>query len=170
MDYASFVTPHTPRGNRVMVVQNKRTGEWMIPGGMVDRGEQSHDAARREMQEETGWTASMPLRKVSEKLVHRGRVSLFTTSMSPSDLQSHTHRIRQFHKRSHPHETCDYGFVDLRASDKFQVTSYSGMPKPHSQFRPGSIDHLSQVRKLTRERYGWTRMVRSNDPRRNNIV
>lgn len=147
MSYASFVTPFTPRGNRVMVVQNAQTGKWMIPGGRNDRGERSPDAAKREMEEETGWRSSNRLYRVSEKTIPRGRINLFRTSLTPADVRSHSQRMRHFRSRSHPHETSDYGFVDLRRPGKFQVTSYAGQPKQHSQFRMGSAAHLGDVKR-----------------------
>ncbi len=50
------------RGDEVLLIQRGRAprqGEWSIPGGKVERGESLHDAARRELLEETGITAEI---------------------------------------------------------------------------------------------------------------
>src|SRR5919106_357225 len=39
---------------RVLVVRPTYTGQWMLPGGRVERGETPHRAAIRETREETG--------------------------------------------------------------------------------------------------------------------
>lgn len=49
---------------------NKDAGVWSIPKGLVDQGENTLEAAKREFQEETGFTASgqfIPLRPVKLK-------------------------------------------------------------------------------------------------------
>src|SRR5512143_3828554 len=49
---------------------NKDAGVWSIPKGLVDQGENTLEAAKREFQEETGFTASgqfIPLRPVKIK-------------------------------------------------------------------------------------------------------
>jgi predicted NUDIX family NTP pyrophosphohydrolase len=54
----------------------KDAGAWTIPKGGLEEGEAAEDAARRELLEETGWTATAPLcplgsvRQRSGKVVH----------------------------------------------------------------------------------------------------
>lgn len=50
---------------RVMLVKHTYLAGWWIPGGGVDRGETTGDAAARELFEETGLTATTPGRLMS---------------------------------------------------------------------------------------------------------
>lgn len=145
MSYASFVAPITPRGNRVMVVRNRQNGQWMMPGGLVDRGESSSNAAGREYKEETGFR-SHGLMHVSRKPTRRGNVNLYATQMTPNDIQN---RRQKFAGRQHAHETSEYGFVDLRRP-RHVVEQYDGRFKASQGFRPGSIEHLNQMRSIHR--------------------
>lgn len=52
------------RGDEVLLIKRGRAprlGEWSIPGGKVNRGESLHDAALRELFEETGIVAEIGL-------------------------------------------------------------------------------------------------------------
>merc|ERR1712032_1609074 len=40
--------------NRAFLVQNKHSKEWMLPGGCIDKGETTLEAASRELHEEAG--------------------------------------------------------------------------------------------------------------------
>lgn len=53
-----------PRG-RVMLVKHTYLAGWWLPGGGVDRGETTPDAAVRELREETSLVATTPPRLVS---------------------------------------------------------------------------------------------------------
>lgn len=50
---------------RVLLVKHTYLAGWWLPGGGVDRGETTQDAAVREMREETGLIASVPPRLIS---------------------------------------------------------------------------------------------------------
>lgn len=39
---------------RTLLIRRADTGEWQIPGGVLERGETIHDGLRREVLEETG--------------------------------------------------------------------------------------------------------------------
>lgn len=53
-----------PQG-RVMLVRHTYLAGWWLPGGGVDRGETTPDAAVRELREETGLVATAPPRLIS---------------------------------------------------------------------------------------------------------
>lgn len=53
-----------PQG-RVMLVRHTYLAGWWLPGGGVDRGETTPDAAVRELREETGLVATTPPRLIS---------------------------------------------------------------------------------------------------------
>lgn len=50
-----IVTRHNPTNGllEVLLVQRKDTGEWALPGGKVDEGEEPRKAAARELREES---------------------------------------------------------------------------------------------------------------------
>ncbi|WP_319421452.1 NUDIX hydrolase [Pleurocapsa sp. FMAR1] len=47
------IIPVLPDG-RIVLIQRSDTGQWGLPGGMIDWGEDIPHAARRELREETG--------------------------------------------------------------------------------------------------------------------
>jgi len=47
------------RDGLVAVVHRHRHDDWTLPKGKLDRDEAWHDAALREVEEETGWTARL---------------------------------------------------------------------------------------------------------------
>lgn len=55
----------TDAEGRVLLVKHTYLAGWWLPGGGVDRGETTQDAAVRELREETGLTASVPARLIS---------------------------------------------------------------------------------------------------------
>lgn len=55
----------TDAQGRVMLVKHTYLAGWWLPGGGVDRGETTPDAAVRELREETGLVATTPPRLVS---------------------------------------------------------------------------------------------------------
>ena len=135
----AFVAARNVRGD-VMVVQDRRTGKWMLPGGRVERGESSERGAVREMWEETGNHPSEFLRHVQS----RNGTSLYETRLRPG---SRSDRMRRFHRRPDKHETADYGFVNVRGP-KFVVTDHRGRVKNSNpvSFRHGTVSHLSSLR------------------------
>jgi len=65
------------RHNRVLLVRRKREplkGEWSIPGGLVELGEELAQAARRELKEETGLDVE-PLKVIAviDRIMREGR-------------------------------------------------------------------------------------------------
>ena len=137
-NYAAFTAPRDHKG-RVMVVKNRYTGDWMLPGGLANLGERSSKTARRETYEEAG-VSPKKLRRVHK---HKS-VSLFDAPGAVS--RSHRKRLASFHKRKDRRETSDYGFVDP-SSAMLRVTSYDGTPKRHksTSFRTGTVRHLRQL-------------------------
>ena len=55
----------TDAEGRVLLVKHTYLAGWWLPGGGVDRGETTQDAAVRELREETGLTATVPARLIS---------------------------------------------------------------------------------------------------------
>lgn len=134
-NYAAFVAPRDVH-KRVMVVKNRQTGKWMLPGGLANLGEHSYQTAKRETYEEAGISPKQMRRVHSDA---RKKVSLFNAPHAVS--QSKHSRRSSFHNRKDRRETSDYGFVDPRARH-LRVTSYDGTPKRSNSFRKGTVAHL----------------------------
>ena len=155
----AFVASKNSRGH-VMVVRDRRSGRWMLPGGMVNPGESSARGARREMWEETGNATHGPLHRV----VRQGGTTLYQTRLRRG---SHSDRNRRFHRRSHKNETSDYGFVDVKQK-KLVVTDHGGKVKDVNpvSFRRGTASHLKSLRKRSssqHRRSACKRLLRSCD-------
>ena len=56
-----------------MLIHHKRIGLWLPPGGHLIAGEMPHEAARREVREETGVEAEI----VAEPMPHTGSIDYF---------------------------------------------------------------------------------------------
>ena len=147
-----------------MVVQDRRTGKWMLPGGRVERGETSERGARREMWEETGNRPDTSLRHVTS----RDGTALYETRLRPG---SRSDRNRRFHRRTDRRETSDYGFVNVN-NNRLVVTDHRGRVKDANpvSFRHGTVSHLrslgkrrSASRSSRRSRSGCRRLLRSCD-------
>ncbi len=50
----SIITREKDGKLQCLLIQRKDTGEWALPGGMIDEGEEAIDSAQRELEEETG--------------------------------------------------------------------------------------------------------------------
>ena len=126
----AFVAPMDSRGN-VMVVRDRRSGKWMLPGGRVESGETSAQGAVREMWEETGNKIGGPLRRVER--------------LRPG---SRSDRLRRFHRRSHKNETADHGFVNPYKR-RLVVKDHRGRKKDVNpvSFRRGTVSHLWSLKR-----------------------
>jgi len=62
--------PVVMANGRILLVRRKDTGQWALPGGMVDPGEHVSFAARRELLEEAG----IDLRQVEGEVIFEGYV------------------------------------------------------------------------------------------------
>ena len=130
----AFVAPRDAHG-RVMVVKNRRTGEWMLPGGYADGVEIPNQTGRRETREETGLNLR---RSQLKRRLSRNGVTFYDTPKVVSRSQSQ--RRRTFHRRKDKRETSDYGFVVPEKNRLLQVVNYDGSPKKTESmfFRDGT--------------------------------
>jgi 8-oxo-dGTP pyrophosphatase MutT (NUDIX family) len=48
-----------PSGPEVLLVHRPRYGDWSLPKGKLDEGESDHEAALREVEEETGYRCTL---------------------------------------------------------------------------------------------------------------
>jgi 8-oxo-dGTP diphosphatase len=72
-----LVVRRGPHGAEVLLVHRPRYDDWTYPKGKVDPGESDEDAARREVEEETGFRCALDIELPSTRYVDaRGRPKL----------------------------------------------------------------------------------------------
>jgi 8-oxo-dGTP pyrophosphatase MutT (NUDIX family) len=121
---------------RCLVVQNKQSKKWMMPGGVVDPNEEFKDAAIRELQEEAGViikNGPQVMRLTSSD----NPCHLYQTVIISADYDFH----RAFANRSTQEETINFGFVDLLQPGNFKVVSHE-----HDRFTDETAQHLRYLR------------------------
>lgn len=138
--FAAFVAA-VFSGNKVLVVQNRDRGYWMMPGGGIEPGEAPVVAARREFFEETG--CRIRADEMLHPVLSGDSVDLYM--YMPSRVMTQA----TFRRRTDVGETSDYGFVDVTRS-KFTVCDEYGNPKAcaPTQFRrhtPGQLRGVGAV-------------------------
>ena len=108
-----------------LVVRNRVSKKWMMPGGLVDSSDPSlFAAARRELFEEGGLT-------VETATVQNQNFFILRTPQSMTDTI--------FEKRSDPKETDDYG-VAYSVHGQFTVATSNG--RTSTDFRGGTVKQL----------------------------
>jgi 8-oxo-dGTP pyrophosphatase MutT (NUDIX family) len=98
-----------PQTARVLLVLHKATGQWLFPGGHVDPDEAPHEAAIREVREETGITPDL----ISTGKIRRGSS---TVHPIPFDVQEFPAPVKP-HKGEPAHHHIDFlyiGYTDSR--------------------------------------------------------
>jgi len=65
------VTRPAAAGFEVLVVHRPRYDDWSLPKGKVEPGETDEDAARREVEEETGYSCSLGEEQVTVRYIDR---------------------------------------------------------------------------------------------------
>jgi ADP-ribose pyrophosphatase len=66
----AIVVRRISKGFEMIAIERKDSGQWAIPGGMVDGEEEAHATAARELEEETGVTLDLS----GATLIYRGYV------------------------------------------------------------------------------------------------
>ena len=134
----AFVGAKTFDG-RPMVVLDRSSKKWMLPGGHVRARESTKSGAIREFFEETGNRALAPMKRVHDK----NGVSLYETRVVPGSKEQ---RVGRFKRRPDKRETADYGFL-TKVNGEYVVTDFSGKKKhvnPKS-FRKGTLSLASKL-------------------------
>ena len=141
---------------RVFVVRAEKTGKWMLPGGIIDPGEDPEKAAKRELKEESGYDANY-MEKFTRQASENGTVLFKTKFFFPNDK---TKRKEIFDKRGQYHrgskvkvrETDDYGWAQratvaqrAQGAREIVIVDYGGDMKGTQEFRGGTVNHLRRV-------------------------
>jgi 8-oxo-dGTP pyrophosphatase MutT (NUDIX family) len=92
-----------PQTARILMVLHKATGQWLFPGGHIDLDEAPHEAAIREVREETGITPDL----VATAQIRRGPS---TAHPIPFDVQEFPAPVKP-HKGEPAHHHIDFLYV-----------------------------------------------------------
>lgn len=96
------------RDQEILLIDHKKLGVWLPPGGHVDDGETPDETARREALEETGWETEL----LEETCLYEDR---FDSRDIPQPFNINLHRVRD----SHWH--CDFQYI-ARPVEKREAT------------------------------------------------
>lgn len=142
--FVVVVSEQTP--SRALVVSDYR-GKWMLPGGVLDRGETPRDAARRELEEESGY--DLKVQRFEPVYNDRGAAIFKVGHEFPHDVRT---RKRIFDTRGQRNragfwirETKDYGWARRNANGTMEVVDDYGVRKNSQHFRGGTLFNLYNV-------------------------
>lgn len=105
--------------DQVLLVDHKKSGLWLPPGGHVEPGEHPKEAAKREAQEELGIEAEF---LVDEPL-------LLTMTKTVNNVARHTDVSLWYLLKGNPHDSLDYDHDEFNQIRWFQI---SEIPFHHS--------------------------------------
>lgn len=105
-------------GNKFLVIKRKdgiHAGKWAFPGGVVEKGETSEDALKREVKEEVGLDISRIIRKISKYEYKRGEEELRKKSKGQCFLVA----VKNENVKTNP-EIADYKWVTLEEFESLE--------------------------------------------------
>lgn len=126
----SAVVTDAPTG-RVLVVQDRKTNEWTLPGGCTKIGEEPSKACCRVLHAESGYKTSLVTLRDKDK-----DCGLFYYGETDFGSLGRAERIRIFKGRADQEETQDYGFARYKHG-KVHVQDYSGNLKNDQKIKRG---------------------------------
>lgn len=133
---AKVVFGMIPTGSGVLVVQDRKRGYWMLPGGYVNHSETEEEAVAREVLEETGLKV-----KVGNQMFYStvGRVAKFFWC----EPVEHSELKHFFPNRTTPNETTDVGTATR--SVRIDVTNQFGKTFQGVELRGGVFTPLAKA-------------------------
>lgn len=112
-------------GERILLLQRANNSGWGLPGGKVERGETSQEAARRETWEETGLRFGGPLTLLT---IHRFKSVIFATYGADVD-DTFVPKLEREHKAYRWVTLAEALLLDLHPGVRLTLTHTSDSPE-----------------------------------------
>jgi len=127
-----------------LVVQDKYSKKWMLPGGKIEENENPFNATLRETKEESGIDLNNIDGFLDDRIFFHSKnlsgnlASFYIGHVKNNYINDNNYRKQLFNNRTTKNETTDFGYAII-LNDKILIVSFYGKLKKEQSIKTGAL-------------------------------